>query len=195
MVRLKSLMICFVFPALSVLVVAYGYAQTAEPKNTLCNHQFALCTSAPCVPQPGDPTKAICTCDVEVGPSMSTVACDTIAPSTDKNGIRTVYSTFSVKQYQAGKKGLKCPGSTPWTWCLNKICTVDPTNPKKAICICDVMRTSEEWMTLGGNCDASTCATSYWSGATIADVESGGAFLTKALGLEESPLKWCADSQ
>lgn len=191
---MKQVLLTFILPIIAVAAVAFSYDQTKN-SNTLCKHQYAVCTSALCVPQPGDPTKAVCFCDVEEGVSMSTVPCDTIKPSTDANGIRTVYSTFSLVQFQQGKKGMKCPNGTPWTWCLNKQCTVDPSNPKKAICTCDVVR-KDEWMTLGGNCDTSTCKTGYWSGAAMDDFNSGNIFLTKALGLEKSPLKWCqADSQ
>lgn len=160
----------------------------------LCSHQYALCTSALCVPQPGDPAKAICFCDVEEGESMCTVPCDTLKPSSDANGIRTVYSTFSIRQFDQGKEAMKCPNGTPWTWCLNKQCTVDPSNPKRAICACDVIR-SDEWMTLGGNCDTSTCKTGYWSGAAMKDWDAGNIFMTKALGLKQSPAKWCAISK
>jgi hypothetical protein len=112
--------------------------------------------------------RAICFCDVQDGASMASVPCNTIQPSTDANGIRTVYSAFSLEQFKEGKKVLRCPDGTPWTWCLNKLCTVDPSDPKKAICVCDVLRT-EEWTTLGGNCDTGTCTTGYWPGATVKD--------------------------
>ena len=193
MMRLHPAVLTYVLPAVVALAVSTGYAQKAE-KNHVCEHQFALCTSAHCIPQPGDPTKAICFCDVEEGKSLSTVPCDSIKPSTDDNGIRTVYSTFSLKQAQAGLKGMKCPDGTPWTWCLNKRCTVDPEHPKKAICTCDVMRKGE-WLTFGGECKTDTCKTGYWSGATVADLDSGTATLLKALGLEKSPIKWCADGK
>lgn len=186
---MSQFFLSYFFPGLAALAVAVGVGQ-AKNVNTLCNHQYALCTSALCIPQPGDPTKAICFCDVEEGPSMSTVPCDTIKPSTDSYGIRTVYSTFSMIQFEQGKKGLKCPQGTPWTWCLNKRCTVDPSDEKKAICVCDVMRT-QEWMTLGGDCDTSTCKTGYWSGAALSDFASGTVFLTKALGIPPAPVKWC----
>jgi hypothetical protein len=181
-------------PVAAALIVAFGNVVRAEAgkgTNTLCEQPYALCTSAPCVPQPGDPTKAICWCDVEEGKSMSTVPCDTIRPSTDADGIRTVYSTFSLEQAQEGKKGMKCPNGAPWTWCLNKICTVDPSKPEKAICVCDVVRGTGDWMTFGGGCDVSACKTGYWSGALLADFESGNAFMAKALGLTKSPAQWC----
>lgn len=125
---------------------------------------------------------------------MSTAACDTLKPSTDANGIRTVYSEFALVQFAAGMQGMKCPSGTPWTWCLNKICTVNPLDPKKAMCVCDVKRTGE-WMTAGGNCDTSTCKTAYWSGAPLSDFESGTSFMVKALGLEKSPVQWCPKSK
>lgn len=189
--RLKPALICYLLPAVAVAAVAYGYPKTDGSKNRLCNHQYALCTSAQCVPQPGDPTKAICYCDVEEGKSMSTAACDQLKPSTDENGVRTVYSTFSFKQIQQGKKGMACPSGTPWTNCLNKRCTVDPADPTKAICVCDVMRNTGEWLTLGGDCDTSTCEDGYWSGALPADHERNNMFMAKALGLDKSPAKSC----
>lgn len=189
MKKLSSQLLSYILPILAVFLVSYTY-EKGNSKNYLCRHQFALCTSALCVPQPGDPTKAICFCDVEEGPSMATVPCKTLKPSVDDHGIHTVYSTFSLDQFEHGKKGMKCPEGTPWTWCLNKRCTVDPTNPKKAICLCDVMRT-EKWMTLGGNCDKATCHTGYWSGAALSDFNEGVEFLMKALGIEHSPVKWC----
>jgi hypothetical protein len=190
---LKSVGISYILPVVAAWVVV-SCASKDHQSNQLCKHQFALCTSAPCVPQPGDPTKAICFCDVKEGPSLATVSCDTIAPSVDANGISTVYSTFSLDQFNEGKKGLQCPSDTPWTWCLNKRCTVDPSNPKKAICTCDVMRNVGQWMTLGGNCDTTTCKTGYWSGAAMTDFNSGVVFLMKVLDIENSPVKWCPAS-
>jgi len=174
--------------AASIAVLAHAGPCRAE--NYLCQQQFALCTSAPCIPEPGNPTVAICSCDVEDGPSLASVACDTVKPSTDANGIRTVYSQFALKQWQQGKKTLKCPSGTPWTWCLDKRCTVDPANPKKAICACDVVRTGE-WITAGGNCNRATCNTAYWSAAPLDAFSDGTDFLLKSLKLKKSPVTWC----
>jgi hypothetical protein len=189
MKNFKPALISYILPVAAVLTISFACGK-GSGANQLCKHQYALCTSAICVPQPGDPSKAVCFCDVEEGVSMSTVPCESIRPSTDANGIRTVYSTFSLEQFRAGKKGMKCPEGTPWTWCLNKRCTVDPFNSKKAVCVCDVLRTGE-WMTLGGNCDTSTCKTGYWSGAALKDFDDGVSFLSKALGLNQSSVKWC----
>jgi hypothetical protein len=84
-------------PVIAALIVAFGHAESARAENYLCQQQFALCTSAPCIPEPGNPKVAICSCDVEDGPSLASVACDTLKPSTDANGIRTVYSQFALK--------------------------------------------------------------------------------------------------
>ena len=178
------------FAAAAVFTIAFGNEQAAKSDMQLCKHQYALCTSALCIPQPGDPTKAICVCAVEDGASMASVPCNTIQPSTDANGIRTVYSAFSLEQFKQGKKVLTCASGTPWTWCLNKRCTVDTSDPKKAICVCDVLRTGE-WITLGGNCDTATCSTGYWSGATVKDFNEATSFMVKALSLDQSPVKWC----
>ncbi len=177
-------------PVMAALIVAFGHAESAQAENYLCQQQFALCTSAPCIPEPGNPKVAICSCDVEDGPSLASVACDTVKPSTDANGIRTVYSQFALKQWQQGKKTLKCPSGTPWTWCLDKPCTVDPANPKKAICACDVVRTGE-WITAGGNCNTATCNTAYWSAAPLDAFSDGTDFLLKSLKLKKSPVTWC----
>ena len=174
----------------AAFAIVHGFEQAASPNMQLCKHQYALCTSALCISQPDDPAKAICFCDVEEGASMSSAPCNTTQPSTDANGVRTVYSSFSLEQFKQGKKVLTCSSGTPWTWCLNKRCTVDPSNPKKAICTCDVLRTGE-WITLGGNCDSATCSTGYWSGATPKDFNEASAFMVKALGLDQSPVKWC----
>ena len=172
------------------LAAAFSLAQPAAAKNYLCNQQFALCTSAPCVPQPGNPNVSICVCDVQEGPNLATVECDTVKPSTDADGVRTVYSQFALTQFAQGKKALKCESGTPWSQCLNKICTVDPANPDKAICACDVVRAGE-WQTAGGECDTATCKTAYWSGALLADSRNNAEFMMGQLKITKSPAEAC----
>ena len=133
-------------------------------------------------------TAAVAVFAIAVGAEQS--AKQSMELCTDANGIRTVYSAFSLEQFKEGKKVLRCRNGTPWTWCLNKRCTVDPSDPKKAICVCDVLRT-EEWITLGGNCDTATCKTGYWSGATVKDFNEASSFMQKALSLDHSPVEWC----
>lgn len=190
---IKNILFSYIVPialAASMSVIVSSYNTLKSSTMQLCSHPYALCTSAKCVPDPGNPSQAICFCDVEEGKSMATVPCDTLRPSTDSSGIRTIYSTFSLVQYEAGKKAMYCPDGTPWCQCLNKQCTVYPTNPRKALCICDVMNTGN-WTTAGGCCNTSTCATAFWSGALDTDAVKGRAFLVKALGLKKSPVKSC----
>lgn len=191
--RLKATL-SYSLPFIAFCIAIFSCNQArGDSDKYVCNQQYALCTSAACIPMPGDATKAICFCAVENGKSMSTVPCNNLKPSTDEKGIVTVYSTFSLEQFKQGKKSMKCPSGTPWTWCLNKRCTVDPMNPEKAICTCDVMNTGE-WTTLGGACDTATCKTGFWSGAGIKDYEEGNEYMTKALNLDTSPAKWCEKS-
>jgi hypothetical protein len=186
---LKSLSISLLLATAAATTIAIAYEKTNHSQFYLCRHSYALCTSALCVPQPGNPEKAICFCDVEEGASMATVPCKNLSPTVDSHGVRTIYSTFSLKQFK-NKKAMRCPEGKPWTWCLNKICTVDPTNSSKAICLCDVMM-SDEWVTFGGDCDTKTCETSYWSGAHLKDLSDGNLFMVKSLRLDKSPLQWC----
>lgn len=178
--------------ALNVLAACavLGFAAPAGAANYLCNQAFALCTSAPCIPQPGNPDVSICVCEMQEGPNLATVPCDTVRPSTDANGVRTVYSQFALTQFQQGKQGLRCPSGTPWSQCLNKICTVDPANPDKAICACDIVRTGE-WQTAGGDCHAATCGTAYWSGALLADSRNNADFMMQQLKMPASPAEAC----
>ena len=187
---MKSFLLTYLFPAVLALAIAYGCRPSQTQGMRVCHQTYALCTSAKCVPMPDDPSQAVCNCEIREGKSMATVPCANLAPTKDEKGVNIVYSTFSLDQFSAGLKGMKCPSGTPWTWCLNKRCTVDPADSTKAVCICDVMR-SGEWTTAGGNCDTSTCSTGYWSGATLNAEAGGEQFMMKELGLKQSPVKWC----
>lgn len=192
MKHLKALFSCCL-PLIAVLLIAMAAKQPAciEPRMFLCRHTYALCTSARCVPAPDSPTNSICYCDVEEGFSMSTVPCCQLGPSIGLCGPALVYSTFSMKQLMEGRKVMKCPGSAPWSWCLNKPCTIDPCDRTKALCMCDVIRTKGDWVTFGGCCDNATCNNSYWSGAAINDFDAGIMFMMNEMNLKESPVKWC----
>jgi len=188
-----SLKLSFISFAVAVLIATFAAPRPAEAANYLCNQPFALCTSAPCIPQPGNPDISICACDVEEGPNLATVPCDEVKPSVDADGVRTVYSQFMLTQFQQGKKGMTCASGTPWSNCLNKICTVDPADPGKAICACDVVRTGE-WQTAGGDCDTATCGTAYWSGSLLGASKNNVDFMMKELRIAQSPVNACPAS-
>jgi hypothetical protein len=63
--------------AIVAVLAPFGSMQPASAENYLCRQQFALCTSAPCIPQPGSTKVAMCTCDVKDGPA------DAFADGTD----------------------------------------------------------------------------------------------------------------
>ena len=179
-----------IVPILLVLIVAFGYVPCALAENYLCQQQFALCTSAPCIPAPGNPKVAICRCDVEEGPNLAT-GC--VRHRQAQHGFQWHSDGLFPVRAQAicaGQETLKCPTGTPWTWCLNKPCTVDPANPGKAICACDIVRTGE-WITAGGNCNTATCKTAYWSGAPVSDFNDGIDFLLKSTKRQKSPVAYC----
>ena len=179
----------------AVAIVSFGYYkinQAEDNASIICDQQYALCTSATCIPDPNDSNKATCFCKVEQGKSFGQTSCKARRPYTDSKGVSFVTSTYSFAEY-ATKKAMFCPSSSPWSYCLDKSCTIDPKDPTKAICVCDVYRTGE-FLTLGGNCDTSTCDTAYWSGASYSDTSAAMAQLAKALGLAKAPENYCPNT-
>lgn len=147
-----------------------------EPaKPIICDQDYALCTSARCIPAPGSSTNAICDCSVEKGKSAGYKTCKERKPVEDKFKVTSLISTFSFEQF-ATKRPMNCPEGLPWTNCVDRLCTVDPQNSKRALCNCMIERT-QAFFTFGGDCNTNTCATGFWSGATQAD----GIILRKAL--------------
>ncbi|WP_146158188.1 hypothetical protein [Enhygromyxa salina] len=158
-----------------------------------CQGTYALCTSAPCVPIPNS-NQATCSCEVLQGSSMAGAPCDTVAPGKDSSGNETVYSMFSLAQFNEGDRVMFCAKDKPWSWCLDKPCTVDPKDPGRASCICDIVTDSKHaWLTLGGDCNTSTCDTAYWSAATLEDFDAGTKFL-RSHGQDIEP-QWCEGSR
>jgi hypothetical protein len=177
---------------LGAFLVTCGH-EAATGEGIICNETYALCTSAPCIPDPANPEKALCQCDVEEGISFGKKSCSQRRARTDGHGIKHLVSTYSFVQYPS-KKTMWCEDGNPWTYCLDMPCVVDPTDPKKAICSCDIKR-SGKFLTLGGECDTATCKTAYWSGAPGADTQAAMGVLTKALGMTSFPENLCPDSK
>ena len=80
----------------------------------------------------------------------------------------------------------------PRAECLNAKCTVDPADPSKAICACETMVQTGEWVTWAGNCNTQSCSKAFLNGTTIAEMSPGVDFLTKELDLKKSPVNWCS---
>jgi len=134
-----------------------------------CNQPYALCSSAPCIPDPHNPKYAICNCFTLNGNSLGHTTCEARKPHTDQNNAQHITSTFSLNNTH--KKGMKCQSGKVWTNCLDQPCTVNPLNPKQAICSCPIMNNGA-FVTFGGDCDISTCATGFWSAALASQVDT-----------------------
>ena len=188
----KNIILTFVVIVVSGLCGYTTLADTDKSSSSgiICENTCVLCTSAPCIPDPSNPdTKAICTCDVNNGKNFGTSECSERTPRTDLNGVIHALSNYSFNQ-SPNKPVLVCPGGKPWTFCLDKPCIIDPADPLKAICTCDIDRT-QPFITFGGECNTLTCNTAYWSGATVSDFQGASQELMKAFGLKENPAQYC----
>lgn len=150
------------------------YAQTPTTP-IICDQEYALCTSARCIPTPGSSTDAICDCVVEKGKSAGYKSCEERKPRHDQYNVISLISTFSFAQFTT-KRPMNCSKGLPWTNCVDMPCTIDPQNSKRALCKCTIDH-SQAFFTFGGECNTNTCATGFWSGAT----PEIGAELRKAL--------------
>lgn len=147
----------------------------AAPKPVVCDQEYALCTSAPCIVDPRHPDMGICSCDVLQGNSVGYKTCEQRQPKNQALNTKQVISTFSFEQFST-KKSMVCKKGKPWTDCVDAPCTVNPMDPTKAICSCKINH-DQVFQTFGGQCDAKTCDTGFWSGAT----PTAGAALRGAL--------------
>ena len=180
--------------AIVITAIAFSDIALAETDNNntgvICENKYVLCTSAPGIPDPSNPdTKAICSCNVNEGKNFGMSECQTRTPVTDSNGVTRAVSNYSFNQTPV-KPGLLCPAGKPWTFCLDKPCIIDPANPLKAICTCDIER-KEAFVTFGGECNTMTCDTAYWSAATLEDIKGANATLMKAFDLKDDPIDYC----
>ncbi len=147
----------------------------------VCVEDYALCISAPCTltgetgPH-GKPT-ATCVCEVIHGASIGKGTCAERQPKPIPSQHMSMISTYSFQQTLPDYKLMTCPsqanGKTlSYADCYNQKCIVDlRKDPGHAVCTCPVFESKQgTFITRGGNCDTSKCATTIWSGApTVAD--------------------------
>src|SRR3990167_6000402 len=74
-------------------------ASATQQKIIVCKQIYALCTSAPCIPDPRHPGYAICTCVVQQGDSAGYHTCKQRAPKQSANKTLLITSTFSFAQF------------------------------------------------------------------------------------------------
>lgn len=151
----------------SIFLFLTTQAFAAHKPAIVCDQPYALCTSAPCIPDPKNPGGTICECVVQKGKNVGFSSCEQRKPVADKFKATHLISTFSFEQF-ATKKSLSCPKGAPWSNCVDMACTVDPQNVNRAICSCKVDNT-QAFFTFGGNCETTSCNTGFWSGAVAGE--------------------------
>ena len=163
-----------------VVYVIYKYVFGNTSNTVKCNMKFGLCPAAKCIPYPHDDSKAYCMCDVATGTnySVGNNDCETIKPYTTKSGQEVIFSDFSPVIEKMGYHLQKCPPEAVNLNCMNKICSVDPNNPSKAICLCDKLDNNGlDWVTFNKDGDPKTC--NYQSGASNQSYLNLNAFIAK----------------
>jgi peroxiredoxin len=125
----------------------------------ICHQKYALCTNAPCRPDPHNTKVVICDCVVENGYSVGLTPCANKVPHGN-----TLYSTFSTELVVGNVRAMACGADIAWANCVDYPCTLDPDDPSKATCQCALVKTGPSF-TFGGNCDTGTCGKTVWSGA------------------------------
>ncbi|MGC1496162.1 MAG: hypothetical protein WA790_10160 [Sulfitobacter sp.] len=184
-----------------LLLTDHAFAERVLPADKqVCRSKFALCTSAPCVPDPSAPgDQAICTCEVTEGPNFADkTRCKDRGPkaiATIKGMAATqIISTYAFVQATT-KPVMTCANDTPWTDCLNAKCIVDPKDPLKAICTCPYYDAEKSgkvatFVTYGGSCNTSTCETAVWSAATVEAFKDGSKALMEFMNIAKSDEPW-----
>jgi len=128
--------------------------------------KFGLCPAAKCVPNPYDASKAYCFCDVVNGTNYSfgNTNCENILPY-NESGEEKIFSDFSPIIEKMGYHLESCPPEAVNLNCMNKICSVYPNDPTKALCVCDKTDNKGlEWYTFNKNSEPKTC--NYQSGTS-----------------------------
>jgi hypothetical protein len=126
----------------------------------LCDQRYALCTDAACAPSRSDPSIVICECAIKTGYAVGFKSCDQRAPRDS-----TLHSNFSTQLVTSATRVMTCPAGDQWANCLDVICEIDPSDPTKANCQCQLVKSGPS-VTFGGNCNTTTCASVIWSAAT-----------------------------
>ena len=167
-IKLIFLIIILIF-VIFIIYLLFRYLNTPVNNSYVkCNMKFGLCPAAKCVPSPYDNTKAFCYCDVKTGNnySVGNNNCNNIQPYTNNSGEEMIFSDFSPIISKMGYHITKCPPEAVNLNCMNKICSVDPNNHSKAICLCDKLDNNGlEWVTFNKNGEPKTC--NYQSGASL----------------------------
>jgi len=161
-----TLTICLAIFIFILYIISYFY----NSNNVKCNMKFGLCPAAKCIPNPYDNSKAYCLCDAVDGEnySLGNNNCENIRPYSTNSNEEMIFSDFSPVIEKMGYHLVNCPPEAVNLNCMNKICSVYPNDPSKAICICDKTdNKGMDWVTFNKNGETKTC--NYQSGASKQD--------------------------
>jgi len=139
-------------------------------KMVRCRMKYGLCPAARCVANPTNDNQAYCFCDVVEGDnySLGNDSCKKISPYRTVYNNDIIYSDFSPIIEEEGYHMVRCPSEAVNLNCMNKICTVYPEDPSKAICVCEKTdNKGKEWVTFNKDGEAKRC--NYQSGASVDD--------------------------
>jgi len=171
---MRRAIICYFLLVISSLANAHaenlsGYAESAN-KWIICSQMYARCSTAACIPSPDNPTSAtLCQCDVVNGPNLGLSTCEQRQPITVRPHTTLIRANFSFEKTTPSKL-MTCDSSNAWSDCMEAPCIIDPTNPTKTICRCQ-LKQGEAFATLGGGCNPDTCQNHFWSGITIDNIK------------------------
>lgn len=176
----------------AIAVVSTACGSEATPATAIvCDQAYALCSAAPCLPDPRNPDMGICMCDVFDGPSAGLESCEKRKPFTGKDNAEHIVSTFSFKHVKS--PNLICPSGTLWANCVDAPCTINPTDPSRALCSCPFSETGQV-ATFGGACNPATCKTAHWSAALTSTHNELGTALAAALpSSADTTIKLCSE--
>ena len=165
--RSKLYLVYLIIFILIIFFTLYVLSNSTDNKIIKCNMKFGFCPAAQCVPDPYDDSKAYCFCDVVDGENYSVGgnSCKNISPYTKKSGEEIIFSDFSPVIEKMDYHIVSCPPEAVNLNCMNKICSVNPNDHSKAICICD--KTDNKglnWATYNKNGEPKIC--NYKSGAS-----------------------------
>jgi hypothetical protein len=171
-----------VFPLFLLITIAPVMAFGGGPNFIVCKSTYALCTTAPCTPLPGEKSLVSCKCNVTTDYSAGLKPCS--KKKTGKSQLRSRYHPISSYA--------RCSNSRPWAWCLDSPCVRDHDNPSQAECKCSVAANQGDYVIVNadGQYGASSCATGMYSSATVVQLDQVTNFLkTHHTPLHPVPIK------
>jgi hypothetical protein len=143
----------------------------------VCKSTYALCTTAPCEPIPGNKDFVSCRCNVTTGYSAGQKACAV-------GQLRSRY--HPINSYA------RCSNTRPWAWCLDSPCEADKNNPTQAACKCGVVEGKGDYVIVDstGSYNDTSCTTGMYSSALVTQLDEVTDFLkTHKSKLRPVPMK------